>query len=102
MSASTSLEAERLAVGVLPRSVPREPEAMLAGWGDVVAAACEDAMLDDEVLFLAVAGGVGEARRCESMVGRESAQPAAARGETTGRLVAWESSRAREEVEPVQ
>lgn len=77
LSASTSLEADRLAVGVLPRTGALEPEAMLAGWGELeVVAACEDVMDDDEFLGRAVAGGVGEARMCESMAGRsDSAAP---------------------------
>lgn len=74
MSASTSLEADRLAVGVLPRTA-LELEAMVAGCCRP-AAACDDDMDDDEFLGRAVPGGVGDARI--SMVGAVARQPAAA------------------------
>lgn len=55
LSASTSLTAERLAVGVLPRS-DLELEAMAAD-----GAACADAMDDDECECLGRAGGASMA-----------------------------------------
>ena len=56
LSASINLPAERLAVGVLPRSV-FELDAMVAGCGEP--AACEDVMDDDECECLGRAGGIG-------------------------------------------